>query len=515
MSFKLLSFFLLGALFSAFILWLYHRLRHGSYKKMLEGMLQSAEHEMERKRHKLDLELQQKTHESQIKCDQLLQQAVQKAESTERKIDQKQTLLKEAQKESEKLSQKLFQKNLALQKQQQELSQKQQQVLDEKNRLLKSLEKTSELTQKEAEEKLFERLTLQVKKDCAVWSFRFLKEKKALAEKQAAKLISDTLNRLSGSCASQTALSTLALPFEEMKSRIIGREGRNIQYIENIMGVNLLVDETPNTLLISCYDPLRKAIASEALKNLIHDGRIHPSRIDEEYAKAKQVIEDKIHLEVEKKCHLLEIDNLHPKLLNRLAQMHLMDSLGQNLLEHSYQVALIMSMMASELQLDAALAKRIGFLHDIGKTCSAQSQGSHAILGYKLAKQHGESDLVANGIGCHHNEMSPKTIEASLCETADTLSAARPGARSESMHYYFKRIKKLEKIACSFPEVDRAYAIQSGKEIRVITQPNKVDDASLMSFAQTIAHKIEKELQYAGKIKVSVLRTHEAIEYTR
>lgn len=478
-------------------------------------MIQGADHEMERKRHELTLELQEARHQNQLQSDQVLQKAQQKELHIERKLEAKQERLKVQQKELDKLSSKLLQKKQALLKLQENLHEKQQAVLDEKKRLIQSLESTSNLSQQEAEEKLFKRLTLQVKKDCAVWSFKFLKERKAQVEKEAMRLMVSTLSRLSGPSVHKTALSTVALPQEEIKSRIIGREGRNIQYLENLLGVQLLVDETPKTVLISSYDPLRKAIACETVSQLVLDGRIHPSRIDEEYERAKLVVQNRIRQEAENKCDLLGITQMHSQLIDSLSKMALIDSLGQNLLEHSYEVAQIMSMLAHELGLDAALAARIGLLHDIGKTAPADSEGSHAIIGMRMAKQCGESEWVSNGIGCHHGEVPAKSVEGSLCTTADALSAARPGARSESMHHYFKRIKQLEALANQYPEVERAYALQAGKEIRVITKPNQIDDASLMNFAQNLTRDIEKKMQFAGKIKVSVLRTQEAIEYTR
>ena len=296
--------------------------------------------------------------------------------------------------------------------------------IEEKNKLIKALEEISNLTQSEAEEKLFDKLSLQVKKKCAVWGSRFIKDKRENAENEAKKIIATAINRIALDSTSELSITSVHLPSEEMKSRIIGREGRNIHYLENTLGVNLLVDETPKTVIISATDSFRKAVAKETLEQLIQDGRIHPTRIDEEYQKSTLVVEKKILKKAEDYALKLGIFDLHPKLLRLLAKMDLMTSLNQNLLDHSYHVALIMGMFASELRLDPLLSKRIGFLHDIGKAASAEHGQSHALLGQKLAKKYGESDEVANGIGCHHDEITATTLEASLCSAADTISAA-------------------------------------------------------------------------------------------
>ncbi len=505
--------FVLGTLSALVAAWIFHIVRIGSYQKLLDGMIESAEKEIKDKQHRSELSLQKSEFEHQKKCDDKERLLSKKMDEEKKQLEQKLSRVDQLQKKNEKLSCDLQQKMGTLQKQQDEFFKQKQQVLEEKKRLVSALEQISKLTQKEAEEKLFEKLSLQVKKDCAVWGARYLKEKKEEADKEGTKLIAGVIHRLASSCASHMTISTVSLPQEEIKSRIIGREGRNINHLENLLGVNLLVDETPKTVLISALDPLRKAVAKETLEKLIQDGRIHPTRIDEIYAKACVDIEKKIFQKAEDFAIRLGITDLHPKILKWMARLYLMDSLSQNLLEHSYQVALILGLMAQELHLNVHLARRIGFLHDIGKAAPPEMEGTHALIGQKFALKHGESEEVANGIGCHHDEILPKTLEGSLCGAADSLSASRPGARSESLHYYIKRIKKLEEIATSFPEVEKAYALQSGKEIRVITLPDKVDDASLTLLAQSLAKKVQEELKYPGRIKVSVLRQHQVIEY--
>lgn len=505
--------FLLGSFFATLALSFFNRYKIGSYDKFFKERLEKNEKEIEEKNHQLELKLQKKEFEHQKKCDE-------KSYAQQKKLEEEKTLLKKREEKlliqtqkNERFSKELDQKVDVLSKQSQELLIQKEHVLKEKEKLIKALEEISKLTQKEAEEKLFEKLSLQVKKNCAVWGARFFKEKKASVESDAKKLLADAINRLALPSTSQISIHTVHLPNEEMKSRIIGREGRNIHYLENILGVNLLLDETPKTVIISAIDPFRKAVAKETLEKLILDGRIHPTKIDEEYQNAKLEVEKRTLKKAEDYALKLGLCDLHPKMLRLLAKMELMNSLGQNLLDHSYQVALIMGVIASELQLDAPLSKRIGFLHDIGKAAFAEMEGSHALIGQKLAKKYGESDEVANGIGCHHDEITPTTLEGSLCSAADTISAARPGSRSESLQHYVKRIKKLEEIATSFEAVEKAFALQAGREIRVITYPDKIDDASLSLLAKELADKIALNMNHPGKIKISVMRQKQVIEF--
>lgn len=506
--------FILGFLVCLLILWLYHRFKMGSYAQFFRETLLKSEKEIEDKKHSQELELQTKKFEHQKKCDQEWNECLKKIDEEKKQLKQKQDKLQEMNLKNERLAKELGQKIDNLRQQEEELLKQREEVIGQKNRLVKSLEEISGLSSKEAEEKLFDKLSLQVKKNCALWGARYFKEKKSQIDLDATKLIAHALNRLSSGTTAQMTLSSIDLPHEDFKSKIIGREGRNITYLENILGVNLLVDETPKTVLISAVDPLRRAIAKETLEQLVQSGRIHPTKIDEEYQKAKTTIEKNILKKAEDFALQLGITDLHPYLLELLAKMELMNSLGQNLLEHSYQVAQIMGIMAAELKLNADLAKRIGLLHDIGKAAPAEIAGTHALIGQKLALKYGESDEVANGIACHHDEVIPITIEGSLCGAADAISASRPGARSENLQYHVKRLNKLEDIALSFPEVEKAYVLQAGREIRVIALPEKIDDASLTLLAQSIALKIEQQLTHPGKIKISVLRQKQVIEFT-
>ena len=331
--------------------------------------------------------------------------------------------------------------------------------------------------------------------------------------KEAASILATAINRMALPCVSETAITTLSLPNADMKGRIIGREGRNIRALEEATGVNIVIDDTPNAVVISGFDPVRKHIAKAALSELIQDGRIHPTRIEEAVIKATAAVEKEI-VELGRSAGAeVGVLNLAPELITLLGKLHFRYSYGQNGLQHSIEVGLIMGSIAAELQLDIALAKRMGLLHDIGKSLSNEVEGSHAIVGYEMAMKYGESEDVATGIGCHHDEMAPTTIEASLVSAADAISGGRPGARNEDVEKYLRRIRKLEEISCQYEGVEKAYAMQAGREIRVIVAADKLNDAQTMNLARKLAYKIEDELTYPGKIKVTVIREKRAVEY--
>ena len=308
-------------------------------------------------------------------------------------------------------------------------------------------------------------------------------------------------------------MNTVSIPNDEMKGRIIGREGRNIRSLEQATGVNIIIDDTPGAIVLSGFDPIRLQVAKMALADLVHDGRIHPTRIEEVVEKAKLNIDKIIKKHGEDAALRAGIMNLHPDLIKLLGKLKFRYSYGQNVLDHSLEVAHLMGIMAAELGLDVNLAKRMGLLHDFGKAVSHEIEGPHAIIGHDLALKYGESAEVANGIGCHHGEMPSLTIEASLCSAADAISASRQGARSEFVEEYIKRLKKLEDLAHEFPGVEKAYAMQAGREVRVVVLPDQVDDDGIITLARDLTKRIESELNYPGKIKVTVIREKRIVEY--
>lgn len=375
------------------------------------------------------------------------------------------------------------------------------------------LERSAGLTTSEAKEQLLNQLTNDVKTDAANLIRKTMKEAKEESERTANTIIATAINRLAVPCVSETTINTVFIPNDEMKGRIIGREGRNIRTLERATGVSLIIDDTPGAIVLSCFDPVRRQIAKQALTDLIHDGRIHPTSIEEAVAKAKLNVEKLIKKQGEDAALRAGAINLHPELINLLGKLTLRFSYGQNILEHSLEVSYLMGIMAAELGLDSRLAKRIGLLHDVGKSVSHEMEGSHAIIGHDFALKYGENKEVANGIGCHHGEMEPISIEASLCSAADAISASRQGARSECIDEYVKRLKGLEELACQFSGVEKAYAMQAGREVRVVVLPDLVDDDGVLTLARNLTKRIENELNYPGKIKVTVIREKRIVEY--
>lgn len=380
-------------------------------------------------------------------------------------------------------------------------------------KLLTKLEQTAGLSSSEAKHQLLQQITHEVKHDAANLIRRTIKEAKEESEHEARRLIVTAINRMAVSCVSEATVNTVAIPNEEMKGRIIGREGRNIRALERATGISCIIDDTPGAVVLSGFDPVRMHIAKMALADLIQDGRIHPTSIEEAVAKAQQNIQKLIKKYGEDAALRAGAINLHPELITLLGKLKFRFSYGQNILDHSLEVSHLMGMMAAELGLDSRMAKRIGLLHDMGKAVSHEMEGTHAIIGHDLALKYGESKEVANGIGCHHAEIEPTTVEGSLCSAADAISASRQGARCEAVDEYVKRLKRLEDLACEFPGVEKAYAMQAGREVRVVVLPDEVDDDGVLTLARDLTKRIENELNYPGKIKVTVIREKRITEY--
>jgi len=375
------------------------------------------------------------------------------------------------------------------------------------------IELLSGMTQSEAREELLNKSKVEIQHELASYLKRTVEETRQNAQKEGSKIISLAISRLASPTVSESATATVNLPSPDMKGRIIGREGRNIRALEAATGVNFVLDDTPGTILISGFDPVRRHIAKEALQELILDGRIHPTRIEEIVKKVIDQTEQNILQYGQDAAIRVGVVDLHPELLILLGKLKFRTSYGQNILDHSVEVSFLLGMMAAELQLDQTLARRIGLLHDIGKAVTHEMEGTHALIGMRLAKKYGETEEVANGIGCHHGEIDPITIEGSLCGAADSISASRPGARLESMDAYVRRIEKLEEIAMGFPGVTEAYALQAGRELRVAVLPDMIDDKGTLVLARDIAQKIEQQLSYPGKIKITLIRERRAVEY--
>jgi ribonuclease Y len=344
---------------------------------------------------------------------------------------------------------------------------------------------------------------------------RLQEQAKETAEREAGKVVAQAIQRFAISHASEMLTSSVSLPSEDMKGRIIGREGRNIRALEAATGVNVLIDDTPEAIVISGFDPIRREIAKQALEQLVADGRIHPARIEEVVAKLQENMDETIRKAGEEAAYVVGIHDVDPELVRKIGRLKFRTSYSQNVLQHSIEVSLLMGVMAGELGLDVALAKRVGLFHDIGKALDHEVEGGHALIGADLLKRQGELPIVVNAVAAHHEEVPAESLYAILAAAADAISSSRPGARAENTDIDVKRLEKLESIATSFDGVSKSYAIQAGREVRVIVDPGKIDDNGAMVMARNISKKIESELQYPGQIRVIVLRETRCVEFAR
>ena len=377
------------------------------------------------------------------------------------------------------------------------------------------LQKASKLTGPEAREQFLKIIEQEALNDASNLSRRIVDDAKSRAEQKARQIISVAIQRYAGEHTFENSTSTVALPSDEIKGRIIGREGRNIRAFEAVAGVTILVDDTPGAVVISGFDPVRREIARESMSRLIQDGRIHPTRIEEIVAAVTQEMDETVVRLGEEAVAKAGLPPMHPEIVKLLGRLHFRHSYAQNILNHSVEVAHLMSLMAAELGVDVATAKRAGLLHDIGKAVNHEIEGPHAVVGADLIKRYGESDAVVNGVASHHNDVPPIGPLGILVSAADAISASRPGARSETMATYLKRVEDLEKIAHSVSGVDKAYAVQAGRELRVFVQPDAVNDEQAFALARNIATKIQNELQYPGQIKITVIRETRCVEIAK
>ncbi|MFH1753729.1 MAG: ribonuclease Y [Candidatus Omnitrophota bacterium] len=377
------------------------------------------------------------------------------------------------------------------------------------------LQHISGLSREDAKRILLKRMEDEVKRDAAVMIKNVEDEAKAKADKQARKIIGLAIQRCAADHTVESTVSVVNLPSDDMKGRIIGREGRNIRALEIATGIDVIVDDTPEAVILSGFDVVKREIARITLERLLEDGRIHPGRIEEVVEKVKKEMQETIKEEGEKAVFDVGLANVHPEIVRLLGRLRYRTSYGQNVLQHSKEVAYLMGVIASELKIDFNLARRIGLLHDLGKAVSHEVEGTHAKIGSDLAKKYNETESVVHAIEAHHQDIEPKTLLAVLVQAADAISATRPGARRETLETYIKRLEKLESIADAFKGVDKAYAIQAGREIRVIVRPNMIDDAQSVVLAREITKKIEEGMDYPGQIKVTVIRETRAIEYAK
>jgi ribonuclease Y len=491
------------------------RRRLRSAEQEASRIIDDAVKEAEQERKRRTLEIKDEQLKSRAELEQETREARREIRKLEKRIQQREEILDRKvevlEKKQEAISAKgrgLRDKEIALGKREESLKQLQEEAS-------KHLQRVSGLSRQEARELLLARLRDEVQSDAAALVRRIETEAREKADKEAKNIIALAIQRCASDYAGEATVATVALPNDEMKGRIIGREGRNIRCLEAATGIDVIIDDTPEAVVLSGFDPIRKEVAKISLERLMLDGRIHPARIEEIVEKVKKEVDVAVREAGEQAAFDVGVHNLHPELIKLLGKLKFRTSYGQNVLHHSIEVARLMGMMAGELQLDARTAKRAGLLHDIGKAASHEVEGAHAQIGADFAKRYRESPVVVNAIAAHHMEEEARSSLAVLAQAADSLSAARPGARSETLEIYMKRLEKLETLANSYPGIERAYAIQAGREIRVMVQPDKVSDDQVLMISRELAKKIETELDYPGQVKVTVIRETRAVEFAR
>ena len=454
------------------------------------------------------LEAKEEIHKSRSEYEREVKERRAEVSKQERRLQQKEEALDKKIDLHEKKEDELAKRIAAIDK-------KQEEVESLKRSQMEVLEKISGLTQEEAKAYILKGVEENVRHETAMKIKEIEAQMKEEADQTAREIIATAIQRCAADHAAETTVSVVPLPNDEMKGRIIGREGRNIRTLETITGVDLIIDDTPEAITVSSFDPVRREVARLALEKLIADGRIHPTRIEDMVEKARREVDHTIKVEGERATFETGVHNLHPELIKLLGRQKYRTSYGQNVLNHSIEVAHIAGLMASELGVDVTLAKRAGLLHDLGKSVDHEMEGSHVQLGVELAKKYKENPVVINAIEAHHGDVEPQTVIACLVQAADAISAARPGARRENVENYIRRLEKLEELTNSFPGVEKAYAIQAGREVRVMVKPEEVTEDNMILLAHDLAKKIESELEYPGQIKVNVIRETKAVEYAK
>lgn len=447
--------------------------------------------------HKMRNEIEREVRERRAELQRSEKRLIQKEETIDRKIDN-------IERKEESISQK-----------EHSLIEKQKELDGFVEKQIQELERISGYTVDDAKAILLSSVEKDIRVEASMMIKDIESKAKEEADKKAKEIITGAIQRCAADHVAESTVSVVALPNDEMKGRIIGREGRNIRAIETLTGIDLIIDDTPEAVILSGFDPVKREIARIALEKLIVDGRIHPARIEEMVEKAEKEVNATIKEAGEQATFEIGIHNFHPEIIKLLGRLKYRTSYGQNVLNHSIEVAHLAGLMASELGMDSKLAKRAGLLHDIGKALDHEIEGTHVDIGINVLKKYKESEAVINGMAAHHGDYEPKSLEAVLIAAADALSAARPGARRETLESYIKRLQKLEEIATTTPGVDKAYAIQAGREIRIVAKPDEIKDEEIVFLAREISKKIESELEYPGQIKVNVVRETRAIDYAK
>ena len=480
----------------------------GSAQQEATRIVNDAVSKAESKKKEAILEAKDEIHRQRTELEKELRERRSEVQRQERRLAQKEESLDRKTENIEKKDEQLTSKLKAAEK-------KAEEIELVKRSQIEMLEKISGFNKEQAKDYLLKTLESDLVHEKAVKIMEYEQKTKDEADEKAREIIATAIQRCAADHSADATVSVVALPNDEMKGRIIGREGRNIRTLETITGVDLIIDDTPEAITVSCFDPVRREIARLTLEKLIADGRIHPTRIEELYEKSKREVEHTIKQTGERAAIDAGVNGIHPELIRQLGKLRYRTSYGQNVLNHSLEVSYIAGLMASELGADVKTAKRAGLLHDIGKALDHEMEGSHIELGVEYARKYKENDNVVHAIEAHHGDVEARTIVACLVQAADAISAARPGARRENLQNYIKRLEKLEEITNSFPCVDKSYAIQAGREVRIMVKPEAVSDDQMVLVARDIVKKIEDELEYPGQIKVNVIRENRVIDVAK
>ena len=480
----------------------------GSAEEKAKSIVKDAEKAADAKKRELLLEAKEENQKLRADFDAEVKERRNELNRQERRINQKEENLDKKTDNLEKKEQTLSQKLKSLES-------KEKEIAEIKEQQMALIEKISGLTAEEAKTILLKDVENQTKHEAAMMVKEIEQEAKENAEKKAKNIVSLAIQKVAADHVAETTVSVVNLPSDEMKGRIIGREGRNIRTIETLTGVDLIIDDTPEAVIVSSFDPIRREVARLALEKLIVDGRIHPARIEETVEKSRKEVESIIKQEGESATFETGVHGLHPELIKLLGKLKFRTSYGQNVLKHSIEVSHLAGVMAGELGVDVALAKRAGLLHDIGKAVDHEMEGTHIQLGVDLCRKYKESPIVINAVESHHGDVEPESLIACIVQAADTISAARPGARRETLDTYTNRLKQLEDISNGFKGVEKSFAIQAGREIRIMVVPEQISDADMVLLARNIAKQIESELEYPGQIKVNVIRESRVTDFAK
>ena len=488
-------------------------------KKIAESKIEGAEQEAKRLVELAKIEAENLKKEEIIKAKEEIMNARneldQEIKERRGEVQKQESRIIQKEENLEKRSENFEKKERELEREERELKDKEKEIEDIKAEQAEVLQKVAGLTKEEAKKQLLNSVEQEITAEKAALIRDLEQKAKEEAKKNAKETISYAIQKCAADHSAETTVSIVPLPSDDIKGRIIGREGRNIRALETLTGIDLIIDDTPEAVILSGFDPLRREVARIALEKLIDDGRIHPAKIEEMVEKAKEELMETIKSEGERATLETGVIGLNPELIKLIGKLKYRTSYGQNVLNHSIEVSNLARIMAEELGLDPRIARRAGLLHDIGKALDHDMEGTHVQIGVDVLKKYKENDIIINAVEAHHGDVEPKTIEAVLIQAADAISASRPGARRETLETYIKRLEKLESIADSFEGVEKSYAIQAGREIRLVVKPEKVSDSQMVTMAREVAQKVESEMEYPGQIKVNVIRETRAVDYAK